>query len=294
MRPYVLCAVLVVAALFVARPTRADDEKKSDDEKYTVKSTGFLAKGKSVKVNEKASIVSAVKVTDDNNNVLMDKKDTKSMLRVFVEKTLDADEKANKRTKYTRTYEKAKDVTGDESENKPYHNRTIVFEKSEGKWKLSAEGKPELGDSDLKELADETNKESAKDDKFFYPKDPVKVGEKWKLPAKDVAKFLDEFKMDPDSVKAEGKLLKAYKKGKQQRGVIEYVVTFECDLGEIKKIKGEMKMTIDQALDGSDQTGKAGFTVTLTANQTLEQNCKKFTLDLNVKAVFSVDRAEAK
>src|SRR5262249_35027131 len=155
----------------------------------------------------------------------------------------------------------------------------IVFEESEGKWKLSAEGKPALSADDLKELVDEANKEADKPDDLFEPKDPVKVGGKWDLKAKDVAKYFEEFKMDPDTIKGTGKLVKAYKKGKQQGGTLEYVITFEAELGEIKKAKGELKMTVDQAIDASTTAGKATFTITMSGKQTIEQNCQKYNAD---------------
>src|SRR5262245_702569 len=172
-------AALSAAALLAAGPTRADDDKKSD-EKYTFKTTKFVPKGKAVKFDEKGAFATTTKVTDDGGNVLMNKKDSKSMLRVFVEKTLEADEKAEERTKYSRAYEKAKDVEGDESQKMPYQGRTVVFEKSKDKWTARAEGKPELGDKDLADLVKAANRDPNLEE-FFHPKKAVKVGEKWEL-----------------------------------------------------------------------------------------------------------------
>src|SRR5262249_42479188 len=145
-----------------------------DDTKYEIKVAQFVAKGKSVKTTEKTDVTSTVKVTDDNGNALMDTKNKKSMHRVYVEKTIELNEKKTKQKKYTRKYEKAKDVENDESENKPYQGRTIVYELSDGTYKLSAEGEPELGDSDLKELADEANKGDTNLEEALYPKKAVK------------------------------------------------------------------------------------------------------------------------
>jgi len=293
MRPIVLSfAVLFAVALAAPRATWADDDKKSDDdEKYTIKGAKFVANGKSAKINEKATITSVAKVLDDEGNAILDKKSTKTMYRVYVEKTLGVDDKDEKRTKYTRKYEKAKDVEGDEAENKPYQGKTVVFERSNGKWSLESEG---LGASDLSELTEETNKETDKASEIFYPKEAVKVGGKWKMNGKEVAKFFDELKMKPESVKAEGKLVKAYKKGKQQWGTLEYLITFEADLGEIKKAKGELKVTTDQAIDASTTAGKASFTVKIAAKQTMEQNCKKFTVDVAITGDFVVETTDVK
>jgi len=295
MRPFVL-SVLALSAVALAGPGIAggdDDKKASEDEKYQIKTTKFPAKDKPVKINEKTVIATANKAIDDRGNVLREAKSQKTLLRVYVEKTLDVDEKANKRKKYSRAYEKAKDVEGDESQSKPYQGRTIVFEKSDDKWTLEAEGKPELGEDKLKELADEVNKDADKDDEFFYPKKAVKVGEKWTVPGKDFAKFFDELKIDAGSVKAEGKLVKAYKKGKQQWGVIDFVFTFTSEVEEIKKAKGELKFTVDQALDASTTAGKAAFTLTLTGSQDVEKGDKKGVVETTVTMTYSNETTDA-
>src|SRR4051794_8350592 len=88
MRPFVLSVLALCAAVLAAPLTRADDEKKSQDEKYTIKVAKFTPKGKAMKANEKLSMSSAVKVSDNNGNVLMNVKEAKSTLRVYEEKTL--------------------------------------------------------------------------------------------------------------------------------------------------------------------------------------------------------------
>src|SRR5262245_43619246 len=226
MRPYVLCAALFAVALFVARPTRADDKKSADDDKkYTITPTHFPAKSKSLECAVSTTAVTTTKVIGGDGNVLREQKDNWSSERAYVEKTLDVDGKAKTRKKYSRAYEKATDLEGGQAEDKPFSGRTILFEKSDDNWKVSAEGKPALNDDDLKELADAARMEAQSID-FIYPKKAVKVGEKWKQAAKDVAKYFVEFAMDPDTVKAEGKLVKVYKKGKQQWATIEHVITF--------------------------------------------------------------------
>jgi len=280
MRPFVLSALALAAACVLAAPlTRADDDKKSDDEKYTIKVAKFTPKGQPIKASEKVGVKSAVKITDGDGNLLMDVKQDKSTLRVYEEKTLEVTE--GKRTKYSRKYEKAKDVDGDESDNKVYQGRTIIYEKSDGKWSVTAEGKPELSEDDLKDLSEQVNRSDRPED-ALYPKKAVKVGDKWTLPAKETAKLFETLKMDPDTLKGEGKLVKAHKKGKQQWGTIEYVISFESDLPGLKKAKGTMKATIDQPIDGSSAESKGTFAIKWAGKQSVEQNCMKFNVDFAI------------
>jgi hypothetical protein len=294
MRPIVLSSAAAFAvALLIAPLTWADEKKAADDEKYTIKAAKFPAKGKSIKVNEKTVLKTVSKVSDADGNAVMDVNKTQTFLRVYVEKTLEVDDKANKRKKFSRKYEKAKDVENDESENKPYQGRTILFEKSDGDWKLSAEGNPELDASDLKDLSDQVNR-GERPENAMYPKEAVKVGGKWTLNGKDVAKLFDTLKMDADTVKGDGKLVKAYKKGEQQWGTIEYVITFESELGPLKKVKGEMKAIVNEALDGSTTAGKAAFTIKWAGKQTIEANCQKLTVDFTLNITLDSERGDVK
>lgn len=288
MRPLLLSfAVLSAAALFAAVGRAADDET------YEVKNAKFTPKGTALKVNDKTVFSQRAKVTDADGKVLQDKKMQKTELRTFVEKTEEV--KEGKRTKFTRNYTKAKDVTGEESENKPYHGQTVVYQSDDGgRWKLSGEGNSKLEADDLKDLADNINKSSKRDDKVLYPKKAVKVGETWKMEGKDVAAFFEELQIVEKSFKGEGKLVKAYKKGNQQWGVIELTMTFDAPLGEIKGGKGELKATLDQPIDGSSAAAKGTLTLSLTAKQQVEQNDMKFDVAITVGATITSDHEDEK
>jgi len=293
MRPHVLfAAALFAVALAAGRPGRAaDDDKKPDDTKYAVKAPKVLAKGDSVKFDDKTAVKAKSTISDDNGNSMNVNKQL-TFMRVYVEKTLEADEKANKRTKFSRKYEKASDLDGDEATKKPYNGRTIVFEKDGDTWKVSSEGDPVLGEDDLKDLTEEVNKGEKSSD-ALYPTKEVKVGEKWTVKGKDVASFLETLKMDPDTVKAEGKLVKVYKKGDKQWGTIEYDVTFEGEVQILKKVKSELKITLDHPLDGTP-IGKANYKLKQAAKQTIDFNCMKINVDATIELGLQREATEAK
>jgi hypothetical protein len=274
-----LCALALAGLALSSAATRADDET------FTIKSPKQVGKGESLKVSDKTAVKAKSTVSDDNGNS-MDNSKQITLNRVYVDKTLEVDAKTKRRTKFTRTYEKATDVEGDESTKKPYHGRTIVYEKSEGKWKLTGEGKPELSDADLKDLTEEITR-GDKESEPLYPDKAVKVGDKWKLKGKDVAAFFEALKMDPDSVKAEGKLVKTYKKGDRTWGTLEYVIDFEGKVEIIEKVKSQLKFTLDQPLDGTPM-GKGKFELTQGGKHKIEVNCMKVNVDFKIE--LAVDR----
>jgi len=291
MRPYVLCAAAACGlAFFAFGPTRADD-KKADDKEYTIKAPSVLPKDKTIKVTEKTTRKEAVKFGD--NDITKQKKVT----FVYTEKTLDADEKEGTRKKFSRTYEEAKEVEGDESSKLPYHGRTIIATKSDGNWELSPDDKKDLDTDDLevKELA-ERIKQSEKRQDALYPKKPVAVGGKWTMDSKEVAKLLSGplVKVDPDSIKGEGKLVKVYKKGDKQWCTLEYTVTFEASIQLFKGIKGEVKATADQPLDGTPTQTKGTSKVKLSGKGEVDFNCAKIAYDLSAEITTDGEVTEAK
>jgi len=288
MRPVLLSvAALCAASLFATVGWAADDEA------YEIKTAKFTPKGKELKVNDKTVFTQVIKATDPDGKVVSNKKTQKTELRTYVEKTLAVEK--DKRTKYSRNYTKAKDVVGDETENKPYHGRTIIYEGSdESKWKLSAEGKPELDADDLKDLADNVNKSAGRSDKILYPKKAVKVGDKWELDAKEVAAFFEELRINQKSFKGEGKLVKAYKKNNQQWGQIELTMAFDAPLGDLKGGKATLKATMDQPIDGSSAAVKANLTLTLSAKTQVEQNDMKFDVSATVILAIASEHDDEK
>jgi hypothetical protein len=75
---------------------------------------------------------------------------------------------------------------------------------------------------------------------------------------------------------------------------MEYAITFKAPFGEVKKADGELKATINQAIDASSAAGKATFKVSLKAKQTVDKDCKKFTIDAVVSATINADAADVK
>jgi hypothetical protein len=148
MRPYLLCAAALSAAALAAAPPRADDKARQDDTKYAIKPTEFVAKGRSARFDMKATFSSATRKTDGDGAVLEEQKENKSSLSLYVEKTLEVDDKG-KRTKFSRAYRKARTASGGRAEDKPYHDRTVLFANVKGKWKVSAVGKPQLDAGEL-------------------------------------------------------------------------------------------------------------------------------------------------
>lgn len=174
-------------------------------------------------------------------------------------------------TKLRRVYEKAtiKIEGKPDVKEEPFHGKTLLIEKKDGKPTFRIEAGEELFAKDVpslaKEFAKKDNPNQAWD--LLVPKKALAVGETWKLDKKGILKLVgaegdkDIFVGDFDKAIATGKLVKLYKKDNRQFGILQFEVMLP--IAKLKELplnagaKVTAKMTADVCIDGSADTGVA-------------------------------------
>lgn len=248
---------------------------------------------------DKPRVGDRVKVTIDDQSTSdltitvggkdMEKKETKSKSLVYIDEVLAVSPDAKKPTKLTRAYEKARLSADGKSTTLTVEGKTVLIEKKGDNYSYSVDGKPvdgEVGRMLDTEFA-KPDKDDARD--VMFPKKPIKPGESWKIDTEKLVKGLgsDALKLDAAKIEANGKLIKVYKEGDTQFGVLEIKVTAPIsDLGtkaEVKVKEGSMSVTMsgDGCIDGTSPKGKsttvmsfkivgegAGFEIKLAATNT--------------------------
>jgi hypothetical protein len=194
----------------------------------------------------------------------MAKNETKAKNFVYVDEVLAVEKGASKPAKLTRTYEKAEEIIDGNSKTLSVEGKTVTIEMKVGKYSYTVDGKP-VGADVAKMLDGEFNKKD-KDEAhdLMFPKKAVKPGESWKVDAEKLAKGLGDggLKLDATKIEAGGKLVRVYKDGDAQFGVIEIKVTAPItDLAgkaPIKVKSGSMAVTTsgDGCIDGTTAKGK--------------------------------------
>lgn len=198
----------------------------------------------------------------------------------YIEEILERKEGAPKPTKLTRKYSAAEKTEKDKTTKFVYAEQTLVIEKKGEKYEFSIKGKP-VAEDDIKEVARNFNTKGYNPQtEDFLPSEPVKVGASWTIPAEKSEKMFkslgdEQMKVDAKKSTITGKLLKAYKKGDVQFGVIEFtftVVITDIDIGgEFVKTRDGSKMvikgTVDVCVDGTveDESAKLEISIDLVA-----------------------------
>jgi hypothetical protein len=282
MRARIMLTALVVLPL-AAAPTWAQG--------YTLKTKSFPDVGKSSKTIDQTTVRTAISLAL-GDKVLKEDKTVEIAESQFTEKTLKAG--TDKPDKYTHAYTKA--VKGPEGSpaELSYAGKTIVFERKGDAYVATAEE----GGVDAKDLKRFTTRANRPDQtKTILPKTAVKVGDSWTL-GKDAAAL---FATDEDAaesfdgakLKGQGKLVKAYKKGKEQWGTIAIDLSVPMTkLGPLTldtPISLQVKMTLDTAIDGSSTAGQGRGTFTLKGKSTITQDGMTFTVDLAVSGEMRRD-----
>jgi hypothetical protein len=191
------------------------------------------------------------------------KEEVKTKSVVYTEEVLENSGNGKQASKLKRTYEKA--VIGKEGKDTKMalDGKTVVIEKKSGKYVFTEDGKELTGDA-LTILDTEFNKGDFKNkEDFFLPKDPVKVGESWKIDMTEIFKGFEASGMGFDKDKSTGKgtLLKVFNKDKAQFGTIELALGAPItSLGmkgglTIQDGKMSIKSTGDVCIDGTSPEG---------------------------------------
>jgi hypothetical protein len=247
---------------------------------YTIKFKDYPDAGQSIRVRDRQKGVTAVKVTDAAGKVVNDQKIDNSSEEDY---TLTVLAKSGKHLKkYKRAYTKAERHLGKKVQTRPYEGRTVLFEEKDGKYQVRAEGKPELKPADLADLVRLANDKKAEGlTERLVPKKPVKVGGTWEITGKGLQQLASVFgDADTSKCKAEGKLVKAYKKDGKQFGVVE--IDLSLALKEVKGMTfdpGKITVTLDGCIDGSSPTGTMTVAGKITGHQAVEKGGMKLTVN---------------
>jgi hypothetical protein len=203
-----------------------------------------------------------------------------SLVEEYTETVL---EKGDKRPgKFRRVYSKAVDG----KKELPHQGRKLRYEKQAAGYKVSAEDDKDLPDAVAKRLGAEAAGQTLLDSITpLLPDKPVKVGETWTVSGKALAAAVQGATLDVDKSKGSGKLVKVYRKGKRLFGVIEFKEDLILKFKD-KESTGKVAIrgSVDAVIDGSDTEGTYQTNLTITGQNVVEKDSKKFTVGGTTKA----------
>lgn len=272
----------IVAAALVCILVEAAAGHAQEAVAIKIKTTG---EGDSVLVSKNGKVTSKIKITDGQGNVIIDQSIVEAEKADFKETILQRDGTKTP-TKLERAYAKAEKSKDDNTTDLELAGKTVVIEKTAGKYAFAFKGSDAVTGQALialtKEFAKKTDNE-AEIEKLVMPKNPVKPGESWKLDlapiVKEIGKSGDgEIEMDAATATGTGTLTKYYKK---EDGKLFGVMQFKLDIpvktiGKgpgLMKFDGAAKMVLDLNLDvcidGTAEAGTMKMKMVLAGNATL-------------------------
>jgi hypothetical protein len=259
---------------------------RAEAQSFTLKKKDFPSAGKSVEVIDTETTRSSVTITLNGNAVFNEKK-VEVVVKQFTEKVQEAGDK--KPNKYTWAFSKATKGKDGEQADLSYAGKTLVFERQGDKYKVTAEGDG-IDPKDLDTFTKNANRPDQSAE--LLPKKAVKVGDTWTIDNKAALSFLGEAEdaVDLTKAKAQGKLVKAYKKGSEQRGVIELDITAAMKkFGPVTldtPIDMKIKATFDATIDGSSTVRTDMGTIAIKGRSDFTQNNMTLTLDIAIEGEF--------
>ncbi len=273
-------ALLLAAWLAALAPLAAADES------YTIKIKRFPDVGKSVTVRTSARLTGSVKSIDAGGKVVKEENQHDVLEEEYTETILEAGDKAPR--KFKRYYRKSRLDKGKGSTAQPIEGKVVLFELKDGKYRVSVEGKGDLPAGERKKLGKEAEaylKEGV--EKPFVPARAVKVGDTWAVPGKALG---DQRIVDPVRSKGEGKLVKAYKKGGRQWGVLQMKALQV--MRAIGSGPAEAEIMLDTPIDGSSTAGRWRVTMTYSVTFRLSAGGMRQTIETKGKTEGTIERVE--
>jgi hypothetical protein len=276
---------------------------RADAQTYTIK-LKEAGPGDTVRVKSTEQGELKIRVVDNNNNELENKTEKKSDVFEYAETIVEKPAGGKAATKLKRAYQTAKRVEDGNQTTLPYQGKTLLIEKKDGKYRFQIEGGEEVAGKDAEELDEEFNKADFKNlgHELFLPKKAVAIDETWKMDAGPILKELEKGeKIELDAAKSvmTGKLIKAYKKGDRQFGVIEFKMeiainsmTEENMKISVKGSKLVVRGTIDGCIDGSLETGVMKGNLEVDIRGEFAVNCLRFRLSVQGQGTMSETREE--
>jgi hypothetical protein len=224
---------------------------------YTIKLKSHPDAGKTVTVQVTDKETTSTKTIDAKGKA-QEEVAANSSETVYALTVLARKKGAEPPEKYTRAYVKATETDGGKTRAFSYQGRTVVFEKKDGKYRVGVVGKQPLDEEDLERLIEKANDGPDKEvvfDRAITPDRAVAVGDRWPVDPVALTSRMG-LVLDRKASRADAKLVKAYRKGKSQFGVIQ--VEVKLAVKEVAREARfdppavmEVKMTIDTAIDGS-------------------------------------------
>jgi hypothetical protein len=256
------------------------------DESHNIKIKRHPAPGKSFTIRDTTRSVDRTRLTDAAGKVILDGKVRKEVREEeYTETTVEGGEPAPK--KFKRFYRKARVDRGKGLVAEAREGKVVVFELKDGKYHVSVEDKGELPKRELANLAKEAEGH-LKDDlnTAILPGRAVKVGETWVIPAKKLMPPT-ELVIDPARSKAEGRLVKVYKKGGHPWGRLQLKASLV--LNKLDNLQFdppgamEIEVTFDAPIDGTGPRGQAQSKFTIAGKGTAEQGGMRFTFQTSTQ-----------
>ncbi|VTR94196.1 unnamed protein product [Gemmata massiliana] len=246
------------------------------DETYTIKRYQSKKGDKSTtEKSEGTKLVLFIDTADmnDKDDATIDSRET------YTEEILEKKVGDSRAIKLLRKYTVAEKTAKGETTKAVYAGKTVLIEDKGGAYQFSVDGKV-LDECDAPELYKSFKKNNRPNPREFMPREAVRVGAEWKVPAADSVKMFksltdDRMKIDAEKSTIEGKLVKTYTRDGAQFGVIELTLTVavtEIDLnGQSFKTTADSKVvlkgTLDTCIDGTVdfEESKAETTIDITA-----------------------------
>lgn len=269
---------------------------------YTIKLKSEPDAGMTVTIHDTHKEEGSMKLVSPDGKILNEVKPNKGRELAYSLTILSKGKGTGPAQQFKRVYDTATETEEGKRKTLSYQRRIIVFDWSEGTYRIGVVGKPPLDGKDLDDVLKKANDNATAQvdgDRAITPAKQVALNQTWTVDPMAIQGLMKEIELDPKKSRAQAKLVKVYSKGKSQFGVIE--VDFQLAVKALPPIikfnspaTMQLKGTFDLAIDGSSTARKETWASTLKGKGMMQQGENKIAIEMDGVMSGSLDRSEEK
>ncbi len=260
-------------------------------EKFTLRAKDQPDVGRVMKVTHRQAQVTTTRTSDPAGKPLGEERKALALDQVIAVKLLEGGERP---ARVQLTYEKSVANDGKKSVPLPYEGHTIFLRLVGDRYEAFTRGNS-LSREDLARLAAQNSATLGARTANLLPRQPVQVGQAWPISGRSVAPFLGSLAIDPERTRGMGKLLRVFKKGNQQWGVIGFRFQLTAPMkNDVEPLRGEVFLTLEMAIDGSSAEYRAASKTRFTRKQTAQEMDRTVQREIAVEVLLTMTRVEVR
>jgi hypothetical protein len=260
-------------------------------EKFLLRVKDHPDMGRLMRLRQKQAQIARTRTTDEGGKLLSDDRKTRTSEQVLALKVLEGGQRP---ARLQMTFEKSSTNDGKKSVALPFEGQTVYLRLHGDRYEASTQNNT-LSKDDLARLAAQHSASLAARTANLLPAKPVAVGQARAIGSKNMAPLFAVLGLNPQQARGTGKLLRVFKKGNQQWGVLRFHFQFTVPMkNDAEAMRGDLFLTLELAIDGSSAEYRGLAKSRFVRKQSVQEMGRTVQREVTLEGLLATTRVEVR